>query len=81
MTPKRKPVASKAHDGAVPSLPQLCTEAADHVARARVALYDESLDLDQALLHLDDAISCLKRLLAHGRASHSNGHGPVLRSA
>ncbi len=49
--------------------------------RARVALYDETLDADQALLHLDDAISCLKRLLAHGQASHGNGHGPVLRSA
>ena len=81
MTPKRKPVASKAHDGAIPSLPQLCSEAADHVARARVALYDETLDADQALRHLDDAISCLKRLLAHGQASHGNGHGPVLRSA
>jgi len=81
MTPKRKPVASKAHDGAIPSLPQLCSEAADHVARARVALYDETLDADQALRHLDDAISCLKRLLAHGRTSHGNGHGPVLRSA
>jgi hypothetical protein len=68
MTRKRKPAANAAHAGA-PSLPQLCSEAADHVARARVALYDETLDADQALGHLDDAIACLQRLWAHGRGS------------
>jgi len=81
MTMKRKAKAAGAPDRPLPSLPQLCTEAADHVARARIALYDETLDADQALLHLDDAISCLKRLLAQGRTSHANGQGPSLRSA
>jgi hypothetical protein len=71
MTPKGKPVASKAPER--PSLPELCSEAADHVARARLALFDESSDADQALLHLDEAIDCLKRLLAHGRAKQTNG--------
>ena len=51
-----------------PTLPQLCTEAADHVARARIALDDETLDADQALIHLDEAISCLKQLWAYGSA-------------
>jgi len=82
MTPKRKPADGNAQ-AVTPSmsLPQLCSDAADHVARARVALYDETLDADQALLHLDDAIACLKRLLAHGRTTSSNGSHPNLRSA
>jgi len=78
MTPKRKPVANAAHEE-TSSLPQLCSEAADHVARARAALYDETLDADQALAHLDDAIACLKRLWAHGRASIDGA--PAARSA
>jgi hypothetical protein len=62
------------------SLSDLCSEAADHVAKARVALFDETYDADQALLHLDEAIFCLKRLLAHGRAS-SGANGARLHSA
>jgi len=50
------------------------------VARARVVLYDETLDADQALAHLVDAIACLKRLWAHGRAS-IDGARPAARSA
>ncbi len=80
MTMKRKAKAAGAPDRPLPSLPQLCTEAADHVARARIALYDETLDADQALIHLDEAISCLKRLWAHGRARQA-ASGPSLRSA
>lgn len=80
MTTKRKAKAAKAPDGPLPSLPQLCTEAADHVARARIALYDETLDADQALIHLDEAIACLKRLWANGRAQQA-APGPSLRSA
>jgi hypothetical protein len=79
MTPKRKPVASEAP--ARPSLPALCSEAAEHVARARLSLDDESYDADRALLHLDEAILCLKRLLAHGRASYVTGASAGLRSA
>jgi hypothetical protein len=83
MTPKPKPAVSKAHDGAIPalSLPQLCSEAADHVARARIALGDDTLDADQALLHLDDAIDCLKRLLAHSRRGTTSNGSVSLRSA
>jgi hypothetical protein len=83
MTPKRKAVPSTAPRKAMPasSLSQLCSEAADHVALARFALYDEDYDADRALLHLDEAIDCLKRLLAHGRASNGNGTGATLRSA
>ncbi len=86
MTPKRKATDAKT-EAQTPalSLPQLCSDAADHVARARVVLYDETLDADQALLHLDDAIACLRRLLAHGRANggttNGNGSRPDLRSA
>jgi hypothetical protein len=64
---------SKMTDRAMPtvSLSALCSEAADHVAKARLSLFDESGDADRALLHLDEAIFCLKRLLAHGRAGMS----------
>jgi len=53
------------------SLSELCSEAADHVARARLWLFDESADADRALLHLDEAIFCLKRMLAQGRSGSS----------
>ncbi|MBK5197213.1 MAG: hypothetical protein JJE37_02935 [Methyloceanibacter sp.] len=82
---KQKPqaTAAKAQDKVMPpvSLSELCGEAADHVAKARVALFDESGNADRALLHLDEAIFCLRRLLAHGRASGINGAGAKLRSA
>ena len=65
--------ASKQDDKIMPalSLSELCSEAADHVARARLSLFDESTDADRALLHLDEAIFCLKRLLVQGRAGMS----------
>jgi hypothetical protein len=70
-----KPTSKHAHDGAmpIPTLPELCAEAADHVAKARLSLFDDSGDPERALLHLDEAISCLKRLLAYGRARGING--------
>jgi hypothetical protein len=48
------------------SLSELCSEAADHVAKARLSLFDDDADATRALLHLDEAIFCLKRLFAHG---------------
>jgi hypothetical protein len=83
MTPKPKAAANKAHDKAMPhmSLSELCSEAADHVAKARVALFDDSYDADRALLHLDEAIFCLKRLLAHGRSGTGSGARQDLRPA
>ena len=81
MTQIPKPTAAKAQDQVMPtlSLSELCSEAADHVAKARLSLFDESGNADRALLHLDEAIFCLKRLLAHGR-SGANGVRPGLRS-
>jgi hypothetical protein len=81
MTQSPKPTVAKARDRATPavSLSELCSEAADHVAKARLSLFDESGNADRALRHLDEAIFCLKRLLAHGRASGVNASH--LRSA
>ena len=75
MPQHRKSTDTAAHDRAMPvvTLAELCSEAADHVAKARLSLFDESTDAAPALLHLDEAIFCLKRLLAHGRASNFNG--------
>lgn len=65
MTQKSKPTT--AHDRVTPtlSLSELCSEAADHVAKARLSLFDDDGDTDRALLHLDEAIFCLKRLYAY----------------
>ncbi len=49
------------------ALSGLCNSAAEHVARARVALFTEDADADIALNHLDDAIGCLKTLLAESK--------------
>ena len=75
-------ISAKPEDKVMPalSLSELCSEAADHVARARLSLFDESADADRALLHLDEAIFCLKRLLAQGR-SGATGASKQLRSA
>lgn len=78
-----KSTAKIARDTAMPvaTLSELCSEAADHVAKARLSLFDESGDAERALLHLDEAIFCLKRLLAHGRARGFNSSGTKLHSA
>jgi hypothetical protein len=83
MPQQAKSTARAAHDRAMPvvTLSELCSEAADHVAKARLSLFDESADADRALLHLDEAIFCLKRLLAHGRARGFNGSASKLHSA
>lgn len=62
------------------ALSALCTEAAQHMARARVALYADTTDTDDALAHLDEAIGCLKRLLSYGRSSNRNSLRARLRS-
>jgi hypothetical protein len=82
MTQVRKPLGAKGDDKVMPplSLSELCSEAADHVAKARLSLFDESADANRALLHLDEAIFCLKRLLAHGRAG-ANAARANVRSA
>jgi hypothetical protein len=82
MTQNPKATA-KANDKVLPaaSLSELCSEAAEHVARARLALFDENVGAESALLHLDEAIFCLKRLLARGRSSSSNGSHTRIQSA
>jgi hypothetical protein len=62
-------------------LSDLCSEAAGHVAKARMALHLETFDTDQALAHLDDAIGCLRRLVAQSRTSRPNATVHTLRSA
>ncbi len=62
-------------------LSDLCSEAAGHVAKARMALHLETFDTDQALAHLDDAIGCLRRLLAHSKSGRPTATVHKLRSA
>ena len=78
-----KPTSKRAQDRAMPNatLSELCSEAADHVAQARLSLFDESGDAERALLHLDEAILCLKRLLAYGHARGFTGSASKLYSA
>ncbi|MDJ0513334.1 MAG: hypothetical protein QNJ62_07810 [Methyloceanibacter sp.] len=63
---------------ASPNLVQACGQAAGHMAEARKALGGESLDLDQALAHLDDAIACLQRLSRRGKASEQSPESTVV---
>jgi hypothetical protein len=71
----QKPNATRRQDKVMPAatLSELCSEAADHIARARISLFDETSDAEPALAHLDEAIFCLKRMLAHGRALGLSG--------
>jgi hypothetical protein len=75
MTQKPNATATKGQDKVMPAatLSELCSEAADHIARARISLFDETSDAEPALAHLDEAIFCLKRMLAHGRALGLSG--------
>jgi hypothetical protein len=63
------------------TLSELCTEAAKHVAQARIALFSQSVDTDGALDHLDQAIFCLQRLSAQGRAAGLDRASAKFRSA
>jgi len=62
-------------------LSDLCSEAAGHVAKARMALNIEVFDADQALAHLDDAIGCLQRIVAHSKTGRPTTTVHKLRSA
>jgi len=72
---------SKSEPERLTRLSDLCSEAAGHVARARMALNVETFDTDQALAHLDDAIGCLRRLLAHSKTGRQAATVHTLRSA
>jgi hypothetical protein len=81
MTQTRRPGANPDHKLiAAMTLSQLCSEAAEHMARARITLSDANGDADRAMQHLDEAIFCLKRMLAHGRAA-TTGRPTSLQSA
>ncbi len=67
--------------GRIAALSALCTDAAKHVAQARIALFGERVDTDGALDHLDQAIFLLQRLHAHGTAPGPLGAKDKLRSA
>jgi hypothetical protein len=67
--------------GRVAALSALCTDAAKHVAQARIALFAERVDTDGALDHLDRAIFLLQRLHTHGTAPGPIGAKEKLRSA
>ena len=70
MKQTRRPTSNPEHKlVAAMTLSQLCSEAAEHMARASRTLADTTCDADRALLHLDEAIFCLKRMLAQGRAA------------
>src|SRR4029077_6566197 len=62
-----------------PKLSELCGDAANHVAQARIALFSEEVDADGALAHLDQAIFLLQRLSAHGRAMGLTGSRSCVR--
>lgn len=72
---KASSLPPRANTTSVPSLSALCAEAADHVAKARTALFIEDADADRALAELDEAIACLQRLLAYGRKDLNGGRG------
>jgi hypothetical protein len=67
--------------GRIAALSALCTDAAKHVAQARIALFSERLDTDGALDHLDQAIFLLQRLHTHGSAPSPIDAKTKLRSA
>lgn len=73
--------ASADRAGRIAALSSLCTDAANHVAQARIALFSERADTDGALDHLDQAIFLLQRLYAHGSAPGANVAKAKLGSA
>jgi hypothetical protein len=79
--PKLSLTASTEQAGRIAALSALCTDAAKHVAQARIALFSERVDTDGALDHLDQAIFLLQRLHAHGRGPTAADAKPKLRSA
>lgn len=62
------------------ALSGLCNDAADHIARARLALFDENADTEAAMSQLDDAIFLLKSVLAKSKSALEN-HDAELKSA
>ncbi len=61
-----------------PSFSQTCGDAAVHMAHARLALDTETFDADQAMSHLDAAISCLQRISRRGAPNLAEAKSTVL---
>ena len=59
-------------------LAQVCGQAAEHMAKARVALDAESFDTNQALDHLDEAISYLQGLSRRGAPAPAQDENTVV---
>jgi hypothetical protein len=81
MSRKTKLSAASSEPERLMTLSELCNDAAEHVAQARMALFVETADADIALAHLDQAIDCLKRLFANSKSSSLNGSRANLRLA
>lgn len=73
--------ASTERAGRIAALSALCSDAAKHVAQARIALFAERVDTDGALDHLDQAIFLLQRLHTHGTLDAGQRAKLKLRSA
>ncbi|MEM7399865.1 MAG: hypothetical protein AAGF48_08700 [Pseudomonadota bacterium] len=70
--------AERAISAATPqSAARSCEQAVQYMAEARTALGGDSLDPNQALAHLDNAIACLQTLSRRGKASEQHPEGTV----
>ncbi|MFD0986501.1 hypothetical protein [Methyloligella solikamskensis] len=63
------------------ALSGLCNDAADHVARARLALFDEKVDTEAAMNQLDDAITLLKSVVAASKSVLKDNEASLKKSA
>ncbi|ODA67560.1 hypothetical protein A7A08_01594 [Methyloligella halotolerans] len=63
------------------ALSGLCNDAADHVARARVALFDETADTETAMNQLDDAITLLKSVVAASKSVLKENEAALKKTA
>lgn len=61
-----------------PGVANVCGHAAEHMAKARMALDGESFDAGRALDHLDEAISCLQGLSRRGKAPKAKDGNTVV---
>jgi len=63
------------------ALSGLCNDAADHIARARRALFEETADTDTAMTQLDDAILLLKSVVAASKSVIEKNEAALKKSA
>ncbi len=63
------------------ALSGLCHDAADHIARARHALFEETADTDTAMSQLDDAILLLKSVVAASKSVVEKNRAALKKTA